>query len=61
MGVSGQLHAPVAIYPRERTLGTQWTGVWVGPGAGLDTEAGGKINPFDSAGDRNLIARSSSS
>jgi hypothetical protein len=29
--------------PRERTAGTHWTGGWVGPGAGLDTEVRGKI------------------
>ena len=34
-GVSGQQHAPAALYPRERP-GTHWTGGWVGPMAGLD-------------------------
>jgi hypothetical protein len=29
--------------PRERTLGTHCTGGWVGPRAGLDTEATEKI------------------
>jgi hypothetical protein len=29
--------------PRERTPGTHCTGGWVGPRAGLDTEATGKI------------------
>ena len=33
--VSGQQHAPAAIYPRERP-GTHFTGGWVGPRAGLD-------------------------
>jgi hypothetical protein len=33
MGVSGQRHAPAALYPRG----------WVGPRAGLDTEARGKV------------------
>jgi len=33
--VSGQQHAPAALYPRERP-GTQCTGSWVGPRAGLD-------------------------
>jgi hypothetical protein len=42
-GLSGQRHAPAALYPRERTPGTHCTGGWVGPRAGLDTEAGGKI------------------
>ena len=35
MGVSGQQHAPAALYPRERP-GTYFTGGWVGPRAGLD-------------------------
>jgi hypothetical protein len=30
--------------PGERTPGTHWTGSWVGPRAGLDTEAPGKIS-----------------
>jgi hypothetical protein len=42
-GVSGQRHAPAALFPGERTPGTHWTGLWVGPRAGLDTEAGRKI------------------
>jgi len=33
--MSGQLHAPAALYPRERP-GTYFTGGWVGPRAGLD-------------------------
>ena len=33
-GVRGQLHAPAALYPRERP-GTHCTGGWVGPRAGL--------------------------
>ena len=33
--VSGQQHAPAALYPRERP-GTHCTGGWVGPRAGLD-------------------------
>jgi hypothetical protein len=41
--VSGQRHAPVVLYPRERTSGTYCTGDWVGPTAGLDTQARGKI------------------
>jgi hypothetical protein len=43
MGVSGQHHAPATLYPREGTPGTHYTGGWVGPRAGLDTEARGKI------------------
>jgi len=47
--VSGQQHAPAAFYPRERP-GTHFTGVWVGPRAGLD---GGKSRPHrDSISDR---------
>ena len=34
-GVSGQQHAPAALYPRERR-GTHFTGGWVGPRAILD-------------------------
>jgi len=34
-GVSGQQHAPAALYPRERHS-THFTGGWVGPRAGLD-------------------------
>ena len=33
--MSGQQHAPTALYPRERP-GTHCTGGWVGPRAGLD-------------------------
>jgi hypothetical protein len=40
MGVSGQRHAPATFTPGERT---HCTGGWVGPRAGLDTEARGKI------------------
>jgi hypothetical protein len=42
-GVSGQRHAPAALYPRERTLVTHWIGGWMGLRAGLDTEAREKI------------------
>ena len=35
MGVSGQQHAPAALYRRERP-GTHFTGDWVGPRAVLD-------------------------
>jgi hypothetical protein len=41
--VSGQCHAPAALYPRERTPDTHLTEGWVGPRAGLDTEVKGKI------------------
>jgi hypothetical protein len=43
MGVSGQRHAPAAFYPRGKDPGTHWTRGWVGPRAGLDAEARGKI------------------
>jgi hypothetical protein len=41
--VSGQHHAPAALYPRGKSPGTHCTGGWVGPRAGLDTEVRGKI------------------
>jgi hypothetical protein len=41
--VSGQRHARPRYTPGERTPGTHWTGGWVGPRAGLDTEARGKL------------------
>jgi len=41
-GVSGQQHAPAALYPRKRA-GTHFTGGWVGLRAGLD---GRKISPL---------------
>jgi hypothetical protein len=31
MGVSGQNHAPAALYPEERAPGTHCTRGWVGP------------------------------
>jgi len=34
-GVSGQQHAPAALYPQERP-GTHFAGGWVGPRDGLD-------------------------
>jgi hypothetical protein len=43
MRVSGQHHAPAALYSRGKDPGTHCTGGWVGPRAGLDTEARGKI------------------
>jgi hypothetical protein len=42
-GVSGQRHAPAALYPLEITPGTHWTGGWVGPRAGLDTDCTAEI------------------
>jgi hypothetical protein len=43
MGVSGQRHAPDAIYLQEKTPGTHWIGGWVDLRAGLDREVKGKI------------------
>jgi hypothetical protein len=43
MGISGQRHARPRFSPGERTPCTHCTGGWVGPRAGLDTEAKGKI------------------
>jgi hypothetical protein len=52
-GVSGQHHAPVLFYPRERTPGTHWTGGWVGLGVSLDAGARRKISA--PVGDRTPI------
>jgi hypothetical protein len=43
MGMSGQRHAPAALYPRGKNPGTHWIGGWVGPRAGLDAETRRKI------------------
>jgi hypothetical protein len=43
MGVSGQGHAPAALYPRGKDPDTHWIGGWVGPRAGLDAGARRKI------------------
>jgi hypothetical protein len=43
MGVSGQRHAPAALYLLGNDPDTHCTGGWMGPRAGLDTEARGKI------------------
>jgi hypothetical protein len=40
---SGQCHAPVALYPRERIPGTHCIGDSVDFSGGLDTEAMGKV------------------
>jgi hypothetical protein len=42
-GVSGQHHAPAALYPQEWTPGTHCIEGWVGLRAGLDTGTRGKI------------------
>jgi hypothetical protein len=49
MGVSGQHHAPAALYSRERTLGTHSIGGWVGHRACLDAGTGRK-NPLPLSG-----------
>jgi hypothetical protein len=46
MEVSGQHHAPAALYPRGRAPGTHWAGDWVGPTAALDAGARRKILCF---------------
>jgi hypothetical protein len=43
MEVSGQLHIPVALPPRERVPGTHWIGSWVGPRTILDVVVKRKI------------------
>jgi hypothetical protein len=43
MGVSGQRHAPTALYPWGKDPGTYCTGGWVGLRPGMDREARGKI------------------
>jgi hypothetical protein len=43
MEVSGQHRAPATLCPRGKDPGTHWTGGWVGPRAGLDAGARGKI------------------
>jgi hypothetical protein len=42
MGLSGQHHAPAALYPRGKD--THWIGGWVGPRAGLDAGDRRKIH-----------------
>jgi hypothetical protein len=43
MEVSGQLHYPAALSPRERAPGTRWIGGWVCPRAVLDAVVKRKI------------------
>jgi hypothetical protein len=43
MRLSGQRHAPAALYPRGNGPDTRWIAGWVGPRDDLDTEATGKI------------------
>jgi hypothetical protein len=54
-GVSSRRHAPASLYPRGKDPGTHCTGGWVGPRAGLDTEARGN---FASAVDRTPVVQS---
>jgi hypothetical protein len=49
--VSGQRHAPAAVYPRERTAGTDWIGGWVWTQR-LEEKS------FASAGDRTTVVQS---
>jgi len=46
-GVSGQQHAPAALYPLERH-DTHFTGGWMGPWAGLDGRKFSSLPGFDS-------------
>jgi hypothetical protein len=34
--VSGRLHAPAALTPEEKVVGTHWIGGWVDPRAGME-------------------------
>jgi hypothetical protein len=43
MEVSGQLHVPAALLPKERAPGTHWIGGWVGPRAVRDAVVKRKI------------------
>jgi hypothetical protein len=43
MEVSGQRHAPAALYHRETTPDIHWVGGWVDLRANLDIKARGKI------------------
>jgi hypothetical protein len=53
--VSGQRHAPAALYPLEGTSSTHWLGDCVGIRVGLDTED--RRNILASAGDRSPIVQ----
>jgi hypothetical protein len=45
MEVSGQLHAPAALPPGERALGTHWIVGWVGPSVSLQAVEKTKFCP----------------
>jgi hypothetical protein len=47
-GMSGQRHAPAALYSQERTSGSHWIGGWVDLTAGLDTNK--RKNPLPLSG-----------
>jgi hypothetical protein len=55
MEVSGQLHDPVALPPKERAPGTHWIGSWVGFRAGLDAVVKRKIPSPCRGGRRNVM------
>jgi hypothetical protein len=57
-GVSGQCHILSSLNPTERTLGTHWTGGWVGLKAGRTQRL--KEESLFSARDRTPLVRSSS-
>jgi hypothetical protein len=44
--VSGELHAPAALFPREIAYGIHSIGGWVGPRVGLDAVENRKIFPW---------------
>jgi hypothetical protein len=58
MEVSGQLHVPAALPPRERDPGTHWIGERVGPRAALDAVVKRKIpSPRRDSDPRTLIVQ----
>jgi len=54
--VSGQQHAPAALYPRERT-GTHFTGGWVGLRTGLDGRKISSPPGFDPRTVQSVVSR----
>jgi hypothetical protein len=44
--MSGQIHAPAALPPREIARGTHWIEGWVGPRTGLDDVKSRQIFPL---------------
>jgi hypothetical protein len=58
MEVSGQLHAPVTLPPKEGEPGTHWIRGWVGPRAVLDAVVKRKIpSPRRELNPRTLIVQ----